>query len=250
VKVAALTLALVAVPPAAQAQDSLRDRLDEIYGRGRYHRDLPLEDAVERPTEERGAAVPFERGARDRRRAPPVEGGGPGARRDPPVERDAAADDRPAGSPKGGTRLLIAVAAVAAALLLFAALRARRRRRPPVRVVIPRADAAGADADRAPPDAGPGSGAEALAAQGRFAEAIRALLAAAIERILARSGSPVPPALTGRELLADAAVPSGSRDALAGLVRAVEITLFGGRPAGEADYAAAAVAFERVGATA
>lgn len=75
-----------------------------------------------------------------------------------------------------------------------------------------------------------------LAATGRFAEAIHQLL---LETLGALSrASRLPPAYTSREILASARLPARARAALSGLVLAVEISRFGGAPAGEEDYRA------------
>jgi len=82
----------------------------------------------------------------------------------------------------------------------------------------------------------PLEGAERLAAAGRFAEAIHALL---LETLAALSrAAQLAPSLTSREILSRVRLPVRARDALAGLVLAVEISRFGGTPAGEGDYRA------------
>jgi hypothetical protein len=77
-------------------------------------------------------------------------------------------------------------------------------------------------------------GAEALAAEGRFAEAIHALLLDTLEA-LSRAAR-LAPSLTSREIVARVRLAPRARDALAGLVDAVEITWFGGAVPSEADY--------------
>ena len=81
--------------------------------------------------------------------------------------------------------------------------------------------------------------AEALAREGRYAEAIHHLLFRSIEDIARRRPSAVRPALTSRELAASPAVPDRARDLFAGIARLVERSLFGGRPVGERDWIAA-----------
>ncbi|HEX6741350.1 MAG TPA: DUF4129 domain-containing protein [Sphingomicrobium sp.] len=78
--------------------------------------------------------------------------------------------------------------------------------------------------------------AEALARQGRYAEAIHHLLFRSIEDIARRRPNLVRPALTSRELAGSAAVPERARDLFAGIARVVERSLFGGRPVGEQDW--------------
>jgi hypothetical protein len=78
--------------------------------------------------------------------------------------------------------------------------------------------------------------AERLAAAGRFAEAIHVLL---LETLAALSrAAQLAPSLTSREIVAGVPLPTRARDALVGLVLAVEISRFGGAPAGERDYRA------------
>jgi hypothetical protein len=82
----------------------------------------------------------------------------------------------------------------------------------------------------------PIASAEALAAEGRFAEAIHALLLETLEA-LSRAAR-LAPSLTSREIVARAALPEPARDALGGLVVAVEVSRFGGAPAGQDEYRA------------
>jgi Domain of unknown function (DUF4129) len=86
------------------------------------------------------------------------------------------------------------------------------------------------------PAAIPIAGAEALAAERRWAEAIHALLLETLEA-LSRAAR-LAPSLTSREIAEQVALPSRAREALRGLVLAVEVSRFGGAPAGEEDYRA------------
>lgn len=97
------------------------------------------------------------------------------------------------------------------------------------------------DAEVAEPEAGappviPIAGAEALAAERRWAEAIHALLLETLQA-LSRAAR-LAPSLTSREIAEQVALPSRARDALRGLVLAVEVSRFGGAPAAEEDYRA------------
>ncbi len=75
---------------------------------------------------------------------------------------------------------------------------------------------------------------ERLAAAGRYSEAIHALL---LETLAALSrAARLPPSFTSREILETVRLPARAREALGGLVLAVEISRFGGVPASEADY--------------
>jgi len=71
--------------------------------------------------------------------------------------------------------------------------------------------------------------ADALAAAGRFAEAIHLLLYRSVEDIEGRRPGLVRPAMTSRELAAAHDLPAVARGAFSRIARAVEISLFGGR---------------------
>jgi len=76
--------------------------------------------------------------------------------------------------------------------------------------------------------------AEALAARGRFGEAIHVLLLDTLEA-LSRAAR-LAPSLTSREIVARVPLPERARDALSGLVSAVEVSWFGGEDPGETEY--------------
>jgi hypothetical protein len=71
--------------------------------------------------------------------------------------------------------------------------------------------------------------ADALAAEGRFAEAVHLLLYRSVEDIEGRRPGLVRPAMTSRELAEAEGLPGVARDAFSRIARAVEISLFGGR---------------------
>lgn len=85
--------------------------------------------------------------------------------------------------------------------------------------------------------------ADALAVQGRFAEAIHHLLLRSIEDIRRRRPAVVRPALTSRELAASEGIPGRARDLFAAIAGLVERSLFGGRAVGEGDWQAARGAY-------
>jgi hypothetical protein len=78
--------------------------------------------------------------------------------------------------------------------------------------------------------------ADALAGEGRFAEAIHHLLFRSIEDIAHRRPALVRPALTSRELAASQGVPGRARELFAGIADKVERSLFGGRVVAERDW--------------
>lgn len=103
-----------------------------------------------------------------------------------------------------------------------------------------------AEEDWAPPEAGARSWleeADALAREGRFAEAIHHLLFRSIEDISRRRPTLVRPALTSRELAAAEGLPGRARELFAGIARLVERSLFGGRRVGEGDWLKARQAY-------
>lgn len=71
--------------------------------------------------------------------------------------------------------------------------------------------------------------ADALAAAGRFAEAVHLLLYRSVEDIETRRPGLVKPAMTSRDLAEARDLPPVARGAFSRIARAVEISLFGGR---------------------
>ncbi len=194
--------------------------------------------SIASPTPEevqRAAAEVFE-GDRYQTRLP-GEGQGAGVVPSPTDwERDL---DRATGRSLRPARVPDAVAGVARALVyvvgaVFVLLiagwfwsewRASRSRSPAPPPILPASPALAVEAPL--PDA------ERLFREGLIAEAIHALLLACLRELPS-----LPPAATSRELLAGMAPNDGARAALAQLVRAVELSRFGGRTPHEADYRA------------
>ncbi len=75
-----------------------------------------------------------------------------------------------------------------------------------------------------------------LAAEGRYAEAVHALLLAAIRHFAERSRVAIQPSRTSRELVRLLPLGAEAREAFADLVRTVELSLFGGAPVGQEEY--------------
>lgn len=78
--------------------------------------------------------------------------------------------------------------------------------------------------------------ADALAAEGRYAEAIHTLLLVAMDRLRRDLGPRVAPALTSREVLKLAPIPGEVEAPLKRMVTLSEIKHFGGRDASAPDY--------------
>lgn len=97
------------------------------------------------------------------------------------------------------------------------------------------------------PDAAPARAllreADALAAEGRFAEAVHLLLLRGVEDITRRRPALARPALTSRDLAAADAIPPAPRGLFAGIAQAVERSLFGGRALGAAEWGEARAAY-------
>lgn len=79
--------------------------------------------------------------------------------------------------------------------------------------------------------------ADALATEGRYAEAAHLILLRSVEDIERRRPRSVRPALTTREIAGLTALPAAARPAFAKIGSVVERSLFGGAPVEAADYA-------------
>jgi hypothetical protein len=141
-------------------------------------------------------------------------------------------------------------AVIAAAALLFAVMAWRRIREGEWRFRRRRRTGgieAEAEEEAWAPEAAPARAwlreADALAAQGRYAEAVHHLLFRSVEDIARRRPRAVRPALTSRELAAAPAIPAAARDLFARIAGLVERSLFGGRAVEATDWTAARGAY-------
>jgi hypothetical protein len=95
-------------------------------------------------------------------------------------------------------------------------------------------------------------GADELARQGRFIEAMHSLLLEALAELRGRLDEPFADSLTSREILRRAQLTRAAQSALHDIVARVELTHFGRRPADRGDYSACRDSFtalaEAVGA--
>lgn len=143
--------------------------------------------------------------------------------------------------------LLWTVIAVGAAALLWALY--NRLRHGEWRLKLPRRTTPAdlePDDEWTPDEAGARSWleeADALAREGRFAEAIHHLLFRSVEDIANRRPALVRPALTSRELAASDGIPARARELFSGIAWLVERSLFGERPVSERDWAQAREAY-------
>lgn len=88
------------------------------------------------------------------------------------------------------------------------------------------------------------SDADALADQGRFDEAVHLILLRSIGDIDGRLPNSVRPALTARDIGALKRLPDAARPAFERIARAVEASLFGGRPVDRAAFTECRQAYE------
>lgn len=143
--------------------------------------------------------------------------------------------------------ILWSVIALGAAAILWALYNRIRHGRWSVRLIrpVPPGDPA-TEEDWTPDEAGARSWleeADALAREGRFAEAIHHLLFRSIDDIASRRPALARPALTSREIAGSALIPDRARTLFAGIARLVERNLFGARPVGEPDWLRAREAY-------
>ena len=87
--------------------------------------------------------------------------------------------------------------------------------------------------------------AEELASRGLYREAIHALLLRTLQELVRSASVRVAPAMTSREILGRVPLLADARDALAGLITAVEITHFGGDEATVDDYVRCRAQFQK-----
>lgn len=86
--------------------------------------------------------------------------------------------------------------------------------------------------------------ADALAAQGRFAEAVHLLLFRSIDDIQSQKSGVIGRSLTAREIGALGVLPQSVRDALAPIIGVVERSFFGGQAVNERGWKAARASYE------
>jgi hypothetical protein len=132
--------------------------------------------------------------------------------------------------------LLVAFAAyLRDEILPFLGVTRRRVRRP--------GETGAEDATLAAATAEAMTGADELARQGRFIEAMHRLLLQALSELRERLNEPFADSLTSREILRRATLPRAGQLALRDIVVRVELTYFGARPAEQGDYAACRASF-------
>ncbi|MBI1407106.1 MAG: DUF4129 domain-containing protein [Caulobacter sp.] len=88
--------------------------------------------------------------------------------------------------------------------------------------------------------------ADALAAEGRFEEAVHILLLRGVADITARRPKLIGPALTSRDIAAHPDLPEAARPAFTLIAEIVERSWFGGRPVDQAGWLQAREAYEQL----
>ncbi|MEM5516739.1 hypothetical protein WNY37_07245 [Henriciella sp. AS95] len=86
--------------------------------------------------------------------------------------------------------------------------------------------------------------ADALARQGRFAEAVHLLLFRSIDDLQKKRSGGVPASLTAREIQSLSDLSQAARRALSPIIRIVETSFFGGRPVDESGWKQARQSYE------
>jgi hypothetical protein len=217
---AALLLAgLAAAPAGAVSPDEAQAKARAALADSRYQHTLPQHEETLEPGKHRHRPGP---------ERPPEEG-------DPVVaaDRDVSIPSMGAGAFLGKVVFIVLVVVVALLLLGWILREVVDRRRKSVAEARPETAAAAAAAPQA---ALSFDDASRLAAEGRYAEAVHALLLAAIRHFAERSRTAIQPSRTSRELVRTLPLGPDAREAFSELVRTVELSLFGGASVGAEDY--------------
>lgn len=119
--------------------------------------------------------------------------------------------------------------ALVAVLVAWLVREWRRRHRPPPEAVA-REPSLPADIAGEIPDP------DELAREGRYAEAVHAMLLRAIRELALSRPRELPPAMTSREILRDSRLADEPARELRGIVIAVEVSRFGGADVDRGDY--------------
>lgn len=174
-------------------------------------------------------------------------------RRLPSPEEAAPPERRPSGANLAGVAMpalillsVLGLVALVLGILGLIRLLLSRRRPDPVAPAAPPMEARSPEA-RSPETAFSLAEAERLAGLGRWSEAVHALLLVAIRQLGERFSIPLSSSRTSREICRTLPLRGEAREAFAGLVRTVEVSLFGGAPLGPDDYRASLERFRLLG---
>lgn len=214
-------------PPTPEA---VRAALNEVLAGHRFQTELPDADRATQGSPPRGSSD-----ASDPDRQPRGRSGRTYEPREP-AERGERDSSEGAGWAEALAVALMAVVGVLAVLWVSRAVAGRRRAvRAPSPAVTPVAPVL---------HDVPLGEIDALAAAGRYDEAVHVLLLRSIAAV-GRTVKALPVSLTSREVLARAPLPDGAAAELAGIVDAVETSWFGGRPVGREGFEACRERFRR-----
>jgi hypothetical protein len=243
IAVAALVISIWAAPPPPE---TVRAAVKAIREDASYQKTLPppIPETPPRPSSERESSR--ESGGAD-------GGGGGGSIEDDGWEKgsDGTGDPREPRAPADWNFelsefwkiVLYVVAAILVIAVVTAFVRAflsREREKKEVRpAAVPAHDPA------RPVPAAAFDDADRLAHEGRFAEAIHALLLRTLAGLSER-GVGLADSSTSREIVRDAALTGEARSELGGLVESVEVSRFGSVVPDAAEYAACRARFERL----
>lgn len=164
----------------------------------------------------------------------------------PIVESSQGSGGTPSGVSEGLLWVLGIGAGIAVLAVIVGALmrwNTGRTKNGKVTTATPIAGAGGPDLDSLPATL---REARALAAAGRYEEAIHALLRGSLDYLRGLGGFTLEAAMTSREVLGKAPVEGDTRGAFVDLVGSVELSLFGGLPANADDFERCASSFEVV----
>lgn len=208
----------MAAPAAAMAPDDAQAKARAALADPRYQHALPQHEETREPGKQR---------QRPAQRSPIDEPDGGGS------VPDVSIPPMGAGAFLGKVVFIVLIVVV---VLLIAGWILREvvgRRRKNAVEVSPEAETAAAAAPQLNLSF---DDASRLASEGRYAEAVHALLLAAIRHFAERSRTAIQPSRTSRELVRTLPLGPDARAELAELVRTVELSLFGGAPVGAEDY--------------
>jgi hypothetical protein len=189
----------------------------------------PSAEAVRQAASAELATPGYQTALPDEKPAPTAAGAGTGGRRR--VDQPPA----PAPGPLAGIAgalvwVLVAAGALAVLAFLLRDLLGFGTRARPAPIATPD------DATMRAVVAAPLRDAEALAAEGRFGEAIHVLLLRTLAALVERGRRNLPTSLTSREIIAEVQLPADADAALRGLVSAVEVSHFGGQEPAAAEW--------------
>ena len=210
---------------SAQAQGDARQIIKKVYAGSGYQTELPA-----------ASAAPDQRPRRQPRSVAPSPS-------QPPDETTDTSSQGLGNIPRAVLWLFIIIGGVLLAVFLLREIPnlLNRRQRPVAGAPAASLETAGPH----PATEASLADAERLAAEGRFAEAVRVLLLHAFDGVRERVETVSFPSLTNREVLRRASLRAASRAALMVLLRTEEKSEFGGQPVDRSAYRECRDQFDR-----